>query len=143
MLTKAELTQRLTSIKTNADNLIIQAERAYTEIYLLNQRLDQLAAEGMYTFAEQPTELMESRNGGPPKYLRLRFHETPVHCRYVDVPKPFDGPNGQRQIYIGADEARIAEARLLVARRLQWLDLQSDIARHEQTITRIHRQLLT
>lgn len=134
--------QKLTSIETNAAKLIRQAGDAYTELLLLHGRLDDIARAGMYTFAEAPLEIWESRNGGEAKYLRLRFHETPVHCRYVDVPTPYDGPNGQRQIYIGADENRIAEARTLVARRLQWLDLQTDIARHEATIARIHRQLL-
>lgn len=142
MLTKTELFQRITSIETNAALLVSQANAAWSEIIILYQRLDDLAAAGMYTFAEQPTELWESRNGGDAKYLRLRWHETPTHCRYIDVARPFDGPNGQRQTYIGADPERIAEARLLVARRLQWLDLQSQSARHEQIITRINRQLL-
>lgn len=142
MTTLSDLNHRLTAIKTNAAALILQAETAYTEIYLLNQRLDQLAAEGMYNFHDPPLELWESRNGNDAKYLRLRFHETPHHCPYVDVPRPYDGPNGQRQIYIGADPERIAHARALIHRRTEWLALQTHIDRHAKTINRIWRQLL-
>ena len=136
------LRQQLAAIETNAAKLILQAGAAFTEILLLHQRCDDLAALGMYNFAEPPLEIPESRNGSEAKYIRLRFHETPTRCRYVDVPTPYDGPNGQRQIYIGADPERIAEARAKVARRNQWLDLQATIARHENTITQIHRRLL-
>lgn len=142
MPTKHDLTQQLAAIETNAARIVEIARAAYTEIILLQQRLDEIAAAGMYTFAEPPLELWESRNGGEAKYLRLRFHETPARCPYIDVPTPYDGPNGQRQIYIGADTERIIEARARVARRNQWLDLTRQIDQHANTIRRLYRQLL-
>ena len=142
MITQHELSQRLAVIETNAAKLIREANDAWTEIRILHQRLALLADQGMYCFAEDPLEIWETRNGSEPKYLRLRFHETPRHCPYIDVPTPYDGPHGQRQIYIGADPQRIAEARRLIANRNQWLLAQTDIQRHEATITRIWRQLI-
>lgn len=142
MPTKHDLTQQLTAIETNAERLVTLARAAYTEITLLQGRLDHIAAEGMYTFAEPPLELWESRNGSEAKYLRLRFHETPARCPYIDTPTPYDGPNGQRQIYIGADPQRIAEARARVHHRNEWLDLTRQIDQHANTIRRLHRQLL-
>ena len=142
MLPHSQTLEQLTAIETNAAKLIRLAGDAYTEITILNQRLTLLANEGMYTFAEPPLELWESRNGGEAKYLRLRFHETPAHPPHIDIPRPFDGPNGQRQIYIGADPARIAEARRLIANRAAWLQTTHDIQRHQNTINRIWRQLL-
>lgn len=142
MTIPAHIPQTLTSIQTNAGILLRRADDALTEIIILDQRCDLIAEAGMYNFNEPPLELWESRNGNDAKYLRLRFHETPVHCPHIDVPRPYDGPNGQRQIYIGADPARIAEARLRVQRRLAWLDLQTQLRRHQQTLASIHRQLL-
>jgi hypothetical protein len=141
MTIPAHLHQTLTSIQTNAATLLRRAEDTFTDIILLDQRADAIAAQGMYNFQEPPLELWESRNGSDAKYLRLRFHETPAHCPYIDVPRPYDGPNGQRQTYIGADPARIAEARLRVLRRNEWLDLQSQIRLHQRTLNLIYRQL--
>lgn len=142
MTTLSDLNQRLDAIRANAANLITQAEAAYTEIYLLNQRLADLAAAGMYNFHDPPLELWETRNGSEAKYLRLRWHETPVRCPHIDVPRPYDGPNGQRQTYIGADPDRIDDARRRILNRTFWLQTQADIATHANTINRIWRQLL-
>lgn len=142
MTIPAHLHQTLTSIQTNAAILLRRAEDTWTEIIILDQRADLIAEAGMYNFNDPPLELWETRNGSDAKYLRLRFHETPLHCPHIDVPRPYDGPNGQRQTYIGADPAKIAEARLRVQRRNQWLDLQTQIRRHENTLRQIHRQLL-
>lgn len=76
----------------------------------LAQALAEIEAAGMYP--SEPSEQWQDR-GGSGQYLYMLFRLAPDGQTY-------QGPDGKRKVYVGADPARIAEARRLAANRGRW-----------------------
>jgi hypothetical protein len=86
----------------------LAAAREHREQLTLEMR--RIAAAGMYQAV--PTEQWQSRGGGEAKYLYMLFRSNSQGEYY--------GPAGRRKLYVGADPAKIAEARRLAANRQRW-----------------------
>lgn len=99
----------LEAAKTTLEKLD-QLTRQYAAIAA---KLEQLKAAG--TYSTMPTEQWQTR-GGVGKYL---YHVWTLDRRT----RKYQGPNGIRKLYIGADPARIENARARAARTAQAITL--------------------
>ncbi len=102
-------------------------EQALAHLKQIKARMNQLEKAGMYPGV--PKEQWQDRNAPRDdeetpdqervkNYLYMIFRQAPG--RTVQA---YEGPQGKRKVYVGADPRRIAEARQMAANRVEWNQL--------------------
>jgi len=106
-------------------------EKAHVHRTQIRRRMNQIEREGMYPAV--PREQWQARNGGEARYLYMLFRMNPDGS--------YQGPDGKRKVYVGADPRKQAEARRLAANRRRWEELNTVLQNLNAWLTRLTREL--